>query len=261
MISRRASLTLAVLLVWSAAGADAQRRFELQGGPNSGAIIPDADPSAVVAAEIAFARLSREKGQWTGFKATADKDAIMFLPQAANAQAFLKKLKDPPKSVAWQPGRVFISCDGTYAISTGPWQRPNGTTGTFITLWRQQQDGGYKWAFDFGSNKAFSGNPEDGVEAKVADCPARGMRPGQRVEGERGTDQAGGQYRAMPRKRPKLQIVRIPIPAPADGEGKSQDGSLSWAWTSGPKARSLTVKMRYEGAEKTVIDEHVEESS
>lgn len=258
MTARRTSLALAALLLWSAAGVDAQRQrtFVLQNGPVNGTVIPDADPSAVVAAEIAFTRLAREKGQWTGFRATADKDAIMFLPQASNALAFLKKQKDPPQSVAWQPGRVFISCDGTYAISTGPWKRPNGKSGTFITLWRLQQDGGYKWALDFGADKAFSGDPEDGVEAKVADCPLRGMRRGDRAEGGRND----GQYRAMPRKRPKLEIVRIAIPAPANGEGQSEDGSLHWAWTSGEKARSLTVRMRYEGAEKTIIDEHVEET-
>ena len=36
---------------------------------------PVANPSAVVAAELRFARLAQEKGQWTAFRETAAEDA------------------------------------------------------------------------------------------------------------------------------------------------------------------------------------------
>ena len=82
-----------------------------------------ANPSAVVAAEIAFNRLAQEKGQWTAFRETAAKDAVMFVPQMANAQAWLKGRKDPPASVKWQPEKVLMSCNGSIGVTTGPWQR------------------------------------------------------------------------------------------------------------------------------------------
>ena len=44
-----------------------------------------ADPSAVVSAELAFARLAQEKGQWTAFRETASDAAIMFTPQPLQA--------------------------------------------------------------------------------------------------------------------------------------------------------------------------------
>lgn len=259
-----------VALLVGAAGASAQAQFELtpRFGPGSIGLMGSADPSAVVAAEIAFAKLARDKGQWTAFRDTADKDGIMFLPLATNAQRFLKGRKDPPKPIAWQPGRVFISCDGSYAVSTGPWQRPDGSTGTFITVWRQQEKGGYKWALDFGSTKAFGTNvAEEGIDAKIADCPARraqGVSP--TVAGEtpaqadlREWSEGAGRHRRP--KPPKYEVARIPDPAPASGAGQSRDGSLHWAWTSGEKARSLVIKMRYQGKDMTVIDERVEESS
>ena len=264
---RVAARIVTIALLAGAVGAGAQLELNPRFGPGSVGLMGSANPSAIVASEIAFAKLAREKGQWTAFRDTADKDGIMFLPQAANAQRFLKGRKDPPQTIAWQPGRVFIACDGSYGISTGPWKRPDGSTGTFITLWRQQSDGRYKWALDFGSNKAFGADAEDGIEARIADCPARrapgvtpsvgGETPAQAELREWG-EGAGSRKRPKP---PKYEVVRIPDPAPADGTGQSRDGSLHWAWTSGEKARSLTVKMRYQGEEKTVIDEHVEETS
>lgn len=264
------------LLLGAGSAGDTQGRGRTEftlGRPGSNQFAA-ADPSAVVAAELAFARLARDKGQWTAFRATADKDAIMFVPQAANALTFLKKRADPPKAIAWSPGRIFIACDASYAISTGPWTRPDGSTGTFITLWREQPDRNYKWVLDFGTDKPFGqaagGKGDDaddiGIEGKIADCPARGGRLGARASeaagepgGERVPDfeRSKRDGRAKPSKM-KLEVERIPDPPPADGDGRSTDGSLRWAWTSGDHGRTLRVTMRYQGEDKTVIDEHVE---
>ncbi len=50
---------------------------------------------------------------------TADKDAVMFVPGITNAQRWLKRQKDPAKSVAWAPDHIYIACDGSYAVSMG----------------------------------------------------------------------------------------------------------------------------------------------
>ena len=49
-------------------------------------------PTAVDA-ERAFARDSQRIGQWTAFRQYADRDAVMFTPQAVWAQNFLKDRK------------------------------------------------------------------------------------------------------------------------------------------------------------------------
>jgi hypothetical protein len=110
---------------------------------------PTANPSAVVAAELAFARTAQEKGQWTAFGEYAAKDAVMFVPQPTGAKAWLKGRANPPVAVTWQPHEVWMSCDGSLAVTKGAWQRPKGA-GYFTTVWRRQKNGEYKWVLDQG---------------------------------------------------------------------------------------------------------------
>ncbi|MFC0590127.1 hypothetical protein ACFFF7_11930 [Novosphingobium aquiterrae] len=194
-----------------------------------------ANPSAVIAAEIAFAKLAAEKGQWTAFRATATKDAVMFEPHMVLAQDWLKTRIDPPKSVAWQPHQVWSSCDGSYAVTRGAWQR-EGSTGYFTTVWQRQKDGKYKWIMDQGDALPFPMDAPEMIMAKVADCP-----PG---------------YRG---KSPKP--AKVP-PAPFDPAlraGKSDDGTLTWTATVAPdNARRFIVTMVSAGQPVTVQDLQVE---
>ena len=238
MIARRASLAIGALaLCASLAGAQQRQRdrMSIEPGPN---------PSAIVSAELAFARMARERGQWTAFRETADEDAIMFAPGPVNAREWLKKRAEPAQVLSWAPRAVYVSCDGGYAVSTGPWTHPDGSSGTFITLWRRQRNGSFKWVIDFGSNSPFpaAANGDDLlIDGKVADC--------------------AGRQRDMARFRrdreERMPVVPIPNPPPASGEGQSVDGSLRWRWSSGPSERKLAVTMRYQGGEQTVIDQIV----
>ena len=75
-------------------------------------LLAAAAPTAVDA-EYAFARDAQRIGQWTAFRKYADRDAVMFDPQAIWARDFLKGRKDPPKSVRWSTAHSFVSCDGS----------------------------------------------------------------------------------------------------------------------------------------------------
>ena len=86
-----------------------------------------ANPSAVIAAELAFARLAQEKGQWTALLETSTGNAVMFVPQPVNAHEGLRRQTNPPEAVRWQPHQVWSSCDGTLAVTKGAWQRPDGS--------------------------------------------------------------------------------------------------------------------------------------
>ena len=109
MKSRAIAICLTVLLV-SAPGLARDRRLK-----------PVANPSAIVATEIAFAREAQDKGQWTAFADYAADNAVMFVPQPTAAKAWLKGRANPPKAVAWQPYSVWMSCDGSLAESKGAW--------------------------------------------------------------------------------------------------------------------------------------------
>ena len=130
---------------------------------------PSANPSTVIAAELAFAQLAQAKGQWTAFRATATADAEMFVPQRVNAQSWLKGKADPAVSVKWQPHEVFMSCDGSYGVTRGAWQGPKAA-GYFTTVWQRQKDGGFKWALDMGDPVATPLAAPEMIAAKVADC-------------------------------------------------------------------------------------------
>jgi ketosteroid isomerase-like protein len=131
---------------------------------------PIANPSAVVATELAFAREAQEKGQWTAFAKYAADDAVMFVPQPVKAKEWLKKQSNPAQAVRWQPYAVWMSCDGSLAVTKGAWQRPNGTNGYFTTVWRRQKDGSYKWTLDQGDTLAEPLAPPDMISGRVADC-------------------------------------------------------------------------------------------
>ncbi len=137
-----------------------------------------ANPSAIIAAEIAFNRSAQQKGQWTAFRETAAKDAVMFVPQPANALEWLKGKADPAQSVKWQPHKAFMSCDGKTGATTGAWQRPDGSVGYFTTVWQfvernARGDGAWKWVLDHGDALTAPRAPKEMIETKVASCKGR----------------------------------------------------------------------------------------
>ena len=196
-----ASFVLAATACLAGTAADAQSRGR---ETRLGAY---ANPGAVIAAEIAFNQLAQEKGQWTAFRQTAADDAVMFVPERAKARDWLKARADPPVSVKWQPYAVWTSCDGTYAVTRGAWQRPNAT-GFFTTVWqRQPKTGAYKWVLDLGGPLAAPLAPPEMIAGKVATCRAR--PPGSGPDEDR-----------RPRKE-KLEPID-PVAA------QSRDGTLRW---------------------------------
>lgn len=198
-----------------------------------------ADPGAVVAAEIAFAQLAQKKGQWTAFRETATKDAVMFVPQMAFAQTFLKNKPNPAQAVKWQPHQVWSSCDGTTAVTRGAWQAPDGTTGYFTTVWQRQKNGKYKWVLDQGEPLPMALDAPEMIVAKVADCPSG-------FNGRRGP-----RIRDFSGKLPPLDPTRR--------TGQSLDGTLGWDVAVAPDgARRFTVTMQVDGARATVQDMQIE---
>lgn len=188
-----------------------------------------AQPSDVVAAELGFARLARDRGQWTAFRETMLDDAEMFAPKRILARDFLKGRADPPQSVVWQPDFVAISCDGRSAISTGPTLWPDGRRGYFSTVWQRQRDGDWKWSLDHGDFLATPRPDPDSVRTRIATC---GTKPG------------------------------IPIAAPATGEdlkvGVSPDQTLIWRSSVLPDgSRRISADLWTGTRFETVLDDRV----
>lgn len=187
------------------------------------------NPSAFVAAEIGFARLAQDKGQWTAFRETSAPDAVMFVPQRVKARDWLKTQKDPAEAVKWQPHAVYVSCDGNVGATTGAWQK-GAAAGYFTTIWlRDPKSGKMMWALDHGDSLAAPRAEPDFIETRLATC---GSHPVEPVEAE-----FEGKDRAI---------------------GHSPDRTLRWTSVVSPDgARRVIVHLWDGSAMQPVIDDRV----
>jgi len=167
---RRAATSVLLLALSACAGQQPPRTPDqvinraLRGAPGL------AQPSKVVAAELGFARMAQEVGQWTAFAEYAAEDGVMFVPEAVNAKTWLKGRANPAQAVTWQPHQVWMSCDGSLAMTKGAWQRPEGLNGYFTTVWQRQKDGEYRWVMDQGDILAEPLVEPEFIQTQVADC-------------------------------------------------------------------------------------------
>ncbi|WP_200943127.1 hypothetical protein [Altererythrobacter sp. Root672] len=197
-------------------------RLEDQGGRRDRDRYLRANPSKVIATELAFARTAQEKGQWTAFSQFATDDAVMFVPQLVNAKEWLKKRENPAQAVRWQPHQVWSSCDGSLAVTKGAWQRPDGSVGYFTTVWQRQKNHEYKWVMDQGDALQQPLPPPELIGASSADC----SRPSPAASSPGG-------------------VTR---------EGRSKDETLTWSVTVDTAGgRTVSVRMWQGGEMKEVF--------
>lgn len=136
-----------------------------------------ANPSAVIAADLAFARAAQDLGQWSGYARFAAAEAQLYAPDPVNALQWLKGRANPAVAARWQPYRVWSSCDGSLAATHGARQGADGAAGQYLTVWQRQRDGSFKWLLDVaGPVDAPLARPEM-LSATVADCPAPRAEP------------------------------------------------------------------------------------
>ena len=182
------------------------------------------DPGRVAAADIAFAKMAREEGQWTAFVEYAAPGAVIHGRNGPIlAQPWLAQLTDPEVAVSWTPNRVWSSCDGTLAVTFGRFQEPTGEVGSYVSVWELQSDNSYKYTYDMGAlddpqpaRQPGEDIPEGAIvvpgmasiQGRIADCPA---------EGE-----------SVP-----LPPQRISDSGAASDTVRSEDGTLEWTWTHG----------------------------
>lgn len=137
-----------------------------------------ANPSAVIAADLALARAAQEQGQWTALAERAAADATLYVPEPVNALQWLKGRANPPVPDRWQPHQAWSSCDGSLAATHGARQAPDGAPGQYLTVWQRQRNGSYKWLLDVAGPVAQPLARPDMLPATVADCARSGTASG-----------------------------------------------------------------------------------
>jgi ketosteroid isomerase-like protein len=127
---------------------------------------------ALVETERAFSRASTERGMKDAFIEFAADDGLLFRRTVVNAKELWRQTNPPPTGLlTWGPSFADISRAGDLGYTTGPWEfraKPTDAAaaghGHFVTVWRRQADGTFKFALDIGIGHAAPASPSNGVQ-------------------------------------------------------------------------------------------------
>lgn len=204
-----------------------------------------AQPSTIVAAEVAFSRLAAE---------TTPAAAFLQYAAAPNAQVhtgeglvsvaqWVAQPGFPTAATKWSTRAVAITCDGALAASTGRYTDPNGIIGNYVLIWQRQGDNAYRWIYHAAGPDVPQPPPRtrlqdgnitvtalDAVQGLVASCPRGGA--------------------AIP-PPPALSLA-------SDRPGAAmlaRDGTLRWHWQQGDEGeRRVAAEYFYEGRWLTAFE-------
>ncbi len=116
---------------------------------------------SMVDTERAFARMSEEQGIRPAFMAFIADDGILFRPTAVKGKKWMMEYPLPPSDkrplLSWQPTFADVARAGDMGYTTGPWEYKADihdakpvAFGNFLTVWKKQPDGSWKFAIDLG---------------------------------------------------------------------------------------------------------------
>lgn len=125
----------------------------------------DSALKSMVETERAFSQMSFDKGTRDAFLAFIADDGILFRPTAVKGKEWMLANPLPATTkrslLSWQPVFADIAQSADMGYTTGPWQfkadindQQPTAFGEFITVWRKQRDGSWKYAIDLGISHA-----------------------------------------------------------------------------------------------------------
>jgi ketosteroid isomerase-like protein len=143
------------------------------------------NPTAVIAAERAFATRASDVGWVLAFKEYAAPDAVNFTPEPGNAHAWLNKQKDDgDKALAWWPAFAGASAAGDLGFTTGPARYAGKPVGNYFTVWKKQPDGRWLWIFDAGAGAPAANPPVQDSVPEVIPLPVEKAASAQAARAE-----------------------------------------------------------------------------
>jgi len=116
---------------------------------------------AMVDTERAFAKMSEDQGTRPAFVAFIADDGILFRPRAVKGKQWFAEHPAPQSDkrplLSWYPAVAGMARAGDLGYTTGPWEfKPDihddksVAWGHFLTVWKRQPDGSWKFAIDLG---------------------------------------------------------------------------------------------------------------
>ena len=121
----------------------------------------EADRQDMLRADRDFSQLSEEKGMKTAFIEYIDSNGVLLRPNqlpiaGADAIDYLIQLNDSNYTLTWKPKTGVVAQAGdmgyTYGIYTlTPSEKDTLIYGTYISIWKKQADGRWKFVLDTGN--------------------------------------------------------------------------------------------------------------
>ncbi|MBU2491032.1 MAG: hypothetical protein KJ571_00300 [Bacteroidetes bacterium] len=127
--------------------------------------------SDLIQAEYNFAADAKESGVRDSFLKFIADDGILFRPHPVNGKEFLSKQEKRPGLLLWYPSFSIVSEAGDLGFNTGPWEFKRTADdssiafGNFVTVWKKQKDGSWKFLIDVGNSNA---KPDKEIPALVS---------------------------------------------------------------------------------------------
>ncbi|HMF58548.1 MAG TPA: nuclear transport factor 2 family protein [Pyrinomonadaceae bacterium] len=114
---------------------------------------------SLVETERAFSATAVAHGIRDSFLAFLADDGIVFRPGPVNGKQSWGARAPVPGILKWEPIYADVSRAGDMGYDTGPWEFRRGSLqdepvafGNFMTVWKKQQDGTWKFAIDLGTS-------------------------------------------------------------------------------------------------------------
>ena len=124
----------------------------------------------MVKTEQAFSAMAQDKSIREAFMTFIADDGLLFRPGAVNGKSWMLEHPVPPSDkrpvLVWQPAFAGMAASGDMGFTTGPWEakadindeKPAGF-GHFMTVWKKQADGSWKFVLDLCISHAQYGGP------------------------------------------------------------------------------------------------------
>jgi ketosteroid isomerase-like protein len=133
-------------------------------------------------ADRAFSKMSEEEGMKAAFMDYIDSNGVLLRPGrypvvGADAVDFLSQLNDRDYTMKWEPAGAEIARSGELGYTYGTYKviyKTGGSDstfyGTYINIWRKQDDGRWKYILDSGNEGVGQTLAEDSV-VNISDSP------------------------------------------------------------------------------------------
>jgi ketosteroid isomerase-like protein len=185
---------MTLLLAFAAPGF--AQRPKRKSAPRASAPSAPSPLQSMVETELAFAKMSAEQGTRPAFMAFIDDDGILFRPRAVKGKQWMTENPVPQSDkrplLSWYPTVAEVSRAGDLGYTTGPWEFKADihdakavAWGNFLTVWRRQPDGSWKFAIDLGNS-----NPQPEKPAPVWQLPRGYRQPPKGLEVDAKKEQA-----------------------------------------------------------------------